>query len=128
MKIAISTSYGGFNLSMEAMQAIARRKGLECYGFSVASLIRNNPELLSDDAEYRAALYYSTNPPDPAHQLHFDRNRTDPDLIAVIGELGGRAGGPFSRLKIVEVPDGIVWEIQDHGGTEWVIEIARTWS
>jgi hypothetical protein len=37
------------------------------------------------------------------------------------------ANGSFSRLKIVEIPDGVEWTIQEFDGNEWVAEKHRTW-
>jgi hypothetical protein len=56
-------------------------------------------------------------------------DRTDPDLIAVVEELGpAAAGGPGATLKVVEVPDDADWEIEHVHGREWVAETHRTWS
>jgi len=46
--------------------------------------------------------------------------RQEPLLIKVIEELGEKANGPYSRLKIVEVPDNIGYTIEQDGGKEWV--------
>jgi hypothetical protein len=47
--------------------------------------------------------------------------RTDPHLVATVEALGG-------ALKVVEVPDGVEWTIEDYDGREWVAEKHRTWS
>ena len=54
--------------------------------------------------------------------------RDDALLIRLIERLGLRkAGGPVSRLKIVEVPDDVgEWEIVDDDGKEKVVE-TREW-
>jgi len=31
-------------------------------------------------------------------------------------------------LKIVDIPDGVEWEIEEYDGMEWVAEKHRTWS
>lgn len=54
--------------------------------------------------------------------------RSDPALIRVVEELGDRAAGDYSRLKIVDVPDDVDWVIQEYDGIEWVAERHRTWS
>ena len=38
------------------------------------------------------------------------------------------AWGCCSRLKVVEIPDGIEWQIEEYDGKEWVAETHRTWS
>lgn len=59
-------------------------------------------------------------------------SRTDPHLIQVIEEIGGGhrtgASGKFANLKIVEIPDGIDYEIDEYDGNEHVAEKHRTWS
>ncbi len=45
----------------------------------------------------------------------------DLDLIATIEELGKAANGSYSDLKIVEIPDGSDFIINDYDGIETVI-------
>ncbi len=59
----------------------------------------------------------------------WDIARDDPILIQVIETLGAsRCNTPYSKLKIVEVPDDVICEIDDYDGLEWVAEMHRTWS
>lgn len=60
----------------------------------------------------------------------YDRDvaRDDPYLIKVIKDLGSRADGDHSNLKIVEIPADVDWEINEYDGMEWVAEKHRTWS
>ena len=81
---------------------------------------------------------YSTNP--MGYTIHKDgllfslksrsdySIRTNADLVWVVEELGRAANGRFAKLKIVEVPDGIEWEIDEYDGVESVHEKHRTWS
>ncbi len=58
-----------------------------------------------------------------------ENERTDPKLIACIEKLGAeKASGSFAKIKIVEVPDGISWEISDYDGIETVKESHSSWS
>ena len=55
--------------------------------------------------------------------------RTDPEVIAVIEKLGSeKASGFCARLKVIEIPDGIEWEIDEYDGLETVREKHRSWS
>jgi len=56
-----------------------------------------------------------------------DIERNDPKLIQVIEELGEMAYGSFAKLKIIEIPDDIEWEIEEYDGNEWVSEKHRRW-
>ncbi len=57
---------------------------------------------------------------------YFDIPRDDPVLIGIVEEIGlKRAGRELSMLKIVEIPDGVVWQIMDDDGEEYVEEVVR---
>lgn len=61
---------------------------------------------------------------------HFrDRGRDHVALLQVIDELGVEAcSGEYCELKVVEIPDGIQWDIGESDcGREWVYEKHRTW-
>lgn len=53
--------------------------------------------------------------------------RNDPLLIQVIEELGSEADGKCAELGIVEIPDGVEWELAEYDGIEWIAEKHRTW-
>lgn len=57
-----------------------------------------------------------------------DTHRDDPTLVAVVEELGKRANSEHSKLKIVEIPEGVEWEIiETDGWGEHVAEVSRKW-
>lgn len=59
----------------------------------------------------------------------FEIERNDPILLQVLDQMGvDECGSNYSELKIVEVPDDVEWEIEEHDGKEWVAERHRTWS
>jgi hypothetical protein len=51
--------------------------------------------------------------------------RHDPKLVQVVEELGDKANGAHARLVIVEVPDGVEYEVDDYDGMESVHEKHR---
>ena len=58
----------------------------------------------------------------------FDISRTNKKLIEFIEKYGSdRASGDVAKLKIVEIPKGVEWEIEDYDGIEWVAEKHRCW-
>lgn len=57
----------------------------------------------------------------------WDIIRDDPILIEIVERMGKDAGGTFSRLKIVEIPDDVNWYIAEYDGREWIAERHRTW-
>lgn len=56
-----------------------------------------------------------------------DIDRSDPVLIKVVEMLGEEVNTRFSELKIVEIPDGVDWEITEYDGIEQVAEKHRSW-
>ena len=54
-------------------------------------------------------------------------DRTDKELIKVIEELGCEANGSCAKLKVVEIPDDVNWEIDDYDGNESIEEVHRSW-
>ena len=62
------------------------------------------------------------------HNLYDCDLRQHPDVIDVVQSLGALANGPYSELKIIEVPDGVRWHIAEYDGCEWVAEDHRKWS
>jgi len=54
-------------------------------------------------------------------------DRDDPDLVEVVDMLGHESWSQYSKLKIVEIPEGVEWQIEDYDGLEWIAEKHRTW-
>ena len=54
--------------------------------------------------------------------------RTNPCLIAIVEELGEEASARHAKLKVIEIPDGIEYTIEEYDGKEWVAEVHRTWN
>ena len=115
MKIAINKSNGGFILSPLAEKLIAERKG-ESITFRD---IFTDKEVSFEKAQKSGALRTYSN------FREIDRN--DPDLIAVIEEIGRKANTSVSDIQVVEIPDGVEWVIEEYDGVEWVSEKHRTW-
>lgn len=99
MKIVINNRYGGFSLSKEATEWMAEK---------------GHPEAAKELTE---VPWYGFRP----------ENRVDPILIEAVETLGEAANGRFAKLKVVEVPDEVDWEIQEYDGVEWVAEKHRIW-
>ena len=54
--------------------------------------------------------------------------RNDPILVEIVEQLGESANGRLAELKVVEIPDDVVWGIKEYGGNECIAEKHRTWN
>jgi len=126
MKIIINKCYGGWGLSDKAFEKYLdlcsiswyKRSSDSCWlGSSYFSVPIDNSSTFEEEVERDNFRLY-----------HNDIERTDPILIQVIEELGEEeSSSRYSKLKIVEIPDDVEWEIQDYDGSEWIAEKHRTW-
>ena len=57
----------------------------------------------------------------------YELDRTDPILIQVVETLGAEANGSCAKLRIIEIPDDVEWEITEYDGNESVEEVHRKW-
>jgi len=81
---------------------------------------------LSAEAMY---LYRErANVPDHIPLYAWDIPRNDENLVSVVEELGEESWGQFAKLKVVEIPDDVEWEIGEYDGVEWVAEKHRIWN
>lgn len=137
MKVAINACYGGFGLSRKATRVLAARKGRECYWFTGGL---REPYIRDDDDEKGSLFSTAFDVPEVPHPMENewykehslyllnDLPRDDADLIAVIEELGDEASGQCAKLRVVDIPDGVQYEIEDYDGYEHIAEVHRTWS
>ena len=112
MKIVINNCYGGFSLSEEAIELYLTKKGLE---FS------------KEKSQHFSLIGYNyfVKGQEDWYDRHIDRD--DPVLVEVVEVLGEKANGSCADLKVVEIPDGIEWQLEEYDGNEWVAEAHRTW-
>lgn len=79
---------------------------------------------LSEEASKRYKQYRMIESED---WYYYDIPRDDPYLVKIVEEMGEAADTRFSKLKIVNIPDDVEWEIAEYDGSEWVAEKHRTW-
>lgn len=113
MKIVINGCYGGFSLSEEAIELYLTKKGLE---FS------------KEKSEFFSLVGYNYVVKDQEHWYDRDIERNDSVLVEVVEVLGEKANGRCADLKVVEIPDGVEWQVEEYDGNEWVAEVHRVWS
>lgn len=59
---------------------------------------------------------------------YYDIPRDCPVLVAMLEEKSSTMNGGYSDLKVVEIPDGVNWYIEEYDGMEHIAERHRTWS
>lgn len=108
-KIVINACHGGFSVSGDAVRKM-REWG---------------------DEEARAATLLGEPYSDGSGICDFDYGRdftrNNPNLVKIVEEMGEAANGFISNLKVIEVPDGIEWTVEEYDGWEWIAEKHRTW-
>jgi hypothetical protein len=120
MKVVINRCFGGFGISNVAFEKLLTLKGIEFDKVPAKWPMRgNDSDYYKAGSEHSDATYLS--------EYEFYEQRNDPDLIAVIEELGDDANGWASELAIVEIPDDVEWHIDEYDGREHVAENHRTW-
>lgn len=105
MKIVINKCYGGFGLSRKALDMYAEKMGL------------NAGKWNANGSYYIDGDFYDREIP-----------RDDSVLVSIVEELGRDASGGFADLHVIEIPDGVDWQIEEYDGIEWIAEVHRTWS
>lgn len=149
MKIIINRCFGGFGISTEALKELVKRNAAciesytpkHYYGGDSENYIRKNEWESWWEKDF--AEYKNIGDGMMAHPSAFnifkdgllyslkDRGlkevRTDKDLIDVVNTLGEKSFGMCAELKVVEVPDGIDWEIDEYDGLETIHEVHNSW-
>ena len=102
MKVVINTCFGGFSVSQTLLLLIVQGETWE-----------------SSELEWN----------------EYDVPRDNPVLIAALeGKIpdldqpDGWWNGISARLKVVEIPDGIAWNLVEYDGREHIAEVHRTWT
>ena len=154
MKIVINVCYGGFSLSPKAVKRLAELQGKPCFFFTSeyvnhksvykpiemenihglffsAFTVPNPNEVLAENKEWHDMTDEEKKQSNKKHEdialTNRPDDRTDLNLIEVVEELGDEADGDCAELKVIEIPDGTEWEIDEYDGTETVDEKHRPW-
>ena len=151
MKIAINTYYGCFRLSAEAEVMFYKRKYKNLYFYKNQYDLQNNLigmkmvteseylEKANSCFDYNITYRYLGQFMPFEHEgfcEYFVNNglyrgggkRAEGDLIEGIKTFGEeKASGRFSKIKIIEIPNDVDYEIEEYDGNEWISEKHRTW-
>lgn len=97
MKIVKNACYGGFGLSVAALNRLAEITG-------------KSFNQCKEDYEWGG------------YEI-----RATPELVQVVEELGKAASGSCANLVVVEIPDDVEWDIEEYDGWETIEEVHRSW-
>jgi hypothetical protein len=130
IKVVINRCYGGFDLSSVALKLLAassckhvkRYTAKEYYGG-----VNWQERLDKDKKEKDGLISVCIVRNKIITQNHDDAERTCSDLIAVVEKLGVKANSSFSSLKVIEIPAGVSYVIDEYDGIESIHEQHRTW-
>jgi len=138
VKLVINRCYGGFSLSRQAICEYAALAGFSAH-FYKAEVVQTRIYKKISPFEKESLFTYKlkTDLGDVATEEQMnaaewidDRGlpRNDVNLIAVVEKLGDAANGACAELRIIEIPDGVEYEIDDYDGMESVHETHRSWA
>jgi hypothetical protein len=143
MKVIINNCYGGFSISLDGCRWMAERgheqakKDVSDYEDELRVFEHYKAHgVLGDDhmRRFKTSLFDISIKYNKLPDFYSGRDfkRHDPLLVACVEALGGEhrkgASGAHACLKIVEIPDGMEYEIVEYDGMEHVAEKHRTWS
>ncbi len=143
MKIVINAQYGGFGLSKLAIEEYLKLKGKKSYFYSTECdgkkiYYKKIDSLFKEDIFtlcFTKDLGEIINGEEISEYIWEKHcfsakkvKRTDEDLIKVVGKLKEKANTICSKLKVIEIPDDVDYEIEEYDGNEWISEKHRTWA
>lgn len=139
MRLVINKRFGGFGLSIEALYKCVKENSplVTQYHYGEPGFTNDwakfeKEEAIEDYKEYKTShwhrfLYDAENKILYTFNKH-EWNRSEPELIALVEEMGAEANGDYAELKIVEIPDDVEFYISDYDGVETIREKHRSWS
>ncbi len=148
MRVVVNRKYGGFGISDEAILKLIEMKSPLIHEQTLKEHFGNKADIEKELNEsysgkkrwvpfkngfihdqmtggyclIKGKTVYAFNPWGDRKIL-----RTHPDLIKVVEQMGEKSWGWAARLVIVDIPDGIEWDIDDYDGMETVEEAHRSW-
>lgn len=142
MKIVINSDFGGFSLSPAGCRKYLELKGKDAFFYGYQMTEKTYRKMTEEETQASGMFFMvftkdfgdefkgDLNDRDETETYHFscrDIPRDDPDLVTVVETLGPAACGYCASLTVVEIPNGVDWQLEDYDGSEWISEKHRTW-
>lgn len=137
MKVVINKCYGGFGLSIEALYKCVQENSplVKKYKYGEKNITEDwdgfiKKYLKEDYNGYLSNGHYYLYHPIDETLYTFDKHewkRNEPELVALVEEMGEAANGTYAKLKVVEIPDDVEYTIHDYDGMETIHEKHRSW-
>ena len=151
MKIVVNKCYGGFHLSAEAyfrvLDGMIKDNNWFIYTYEpddrVSKFIEKPivytkasiSDIDFDDSYIIVSKNYGDSFTDKElnekDKIYIEEGynipRNNIHLVKVVEEMGEDAWGEYSKLKVIDIPDDIEWEIIEHDGWEIIVDKNRSW-
>ena len=121
-KIAINTCFGGFGLSDEAfshyltLKDIAHETSTSHY-LTLKDIVHETSPSRSTWLQDNKDFWHAGHVGNHDYYLYErDIPRDDPALIETIEKFGDKTKTRFSKVKIVEIPDDVEWQVEEYDG------------
>jgi hypothetical protein len=129
MKLVINKCFGGFGVSIAAMKEmigkcphVIANDPIKWYG----SKEKWEAAIADPNNIHRDYMYF-----DDRNWVVTDDHRSDardcPVLVATVERMGAAASSSLAKLRVVEIPDGIEYDVDEYDGIEHVAEKHQTW-
>lgn len=124
MKVVINACYGGFEISDKAFEWLIKEKGWIVTNYTKEGYYENPDAQIVDTKSLPNSDSFTFR----YSFVEDDRLlRTNFNIIEAVETLGKEVNSDGSRLKIIEIPPEVEWQIEEYNGWEYIAEKHRTW-
>ena len=128
MKVVINECFGGFGISPAITKELIARNSKFVKVLDWNTYFRGTKPIgLQDvgDGFFAESFGHPLLKEGKVYTIDHDYSKEfRSDLVE---KLGDEANGRFTQLEVVEIPDGIEWEIEEYDGQESIEEVHRSW-
>lgn len=145
MKVVINKQFGGFGLSAKGVRKYSELKGFSVFAYGDNRMLTkvwnsNDKKIIKltpEQENSELCVYWikkdlgqetTSELLNEAEWFHErDIKRDDEDLVKVVKLLKKEVNGRCADLKIITIPDGVEYIIEEYDGLEHIAEKHRTW-